>query len=338
MAIKDEILNKLKKEISNNKLSFTDLVSFDDLSVNDIDLIMKLAFSVSDILRWDFKKIPLLQWKTHINFFMENSTRTRTSFELAWKNLWADVINISWDASSMSKWETLLDTSITLDSMQADVITVRSPNSWVPRFISNNVKSSVINAWDWWNEHPTQSLLDLFTLQRFVWKDLKWKKMVIVWDTMHSRVFWSLARMTKKMWIKAVVSAPHTLVQVNIDQWWIKYEPDLEKALKWADIIYVLRLQTERAATWFIPTLREYSKTYIINEKRLAIANKNAVVLHPWPVIREFDLHTNVLERDICLVPEQVFSWYVVRFVLLWLLSNNRKDKEINKRIFKSNI
>ena len=292
MSIKDQMLEELKKEISNKSLSFKDLISIDNLKQNDIDIIMDLAFKTSNLLKWDMKKIPLLQGKTVLNFFMENSTRTRTSFELAWKNLWADVINITADSSSMSKWETLLDTAITLDQMQANLIVVRSPNAWVPSFVSKNIKASVINAWDWWNEHPTQALLDLFTMQKHLWKNLKWKKMLIVWDTMHSRVFWSLARISQKVWLKTVVSCPHTLVQANIDQWGVGYEANLEKALNWVDIIYVLRLQTERASSSFIPSLREYSKTYIINANRLNIANKNAIVMHPWPVIREFDVHT----------------------------------------------
>lgn len=334
MNTKEQLLKTFEKEILENELSFTDLVSFDDLTQKDIDTIMNLSFKIAEVLKWEFKKIPVLQWKTYINFFLENSTRTRTSFELAWKNLWADVINISWDSSSMSKWETLLDTSITIDQMQADIIVVRAPFAWVPRFMANNVRASIINAWDWWNEHPTQALLDLFTLQRFLGKNLKWKKMLIVWDIMHSRVFWSLARMTKAMWIKVVVSSPHTLVQPWIDQWWISHDENLDRALKWIDIIYVLRLQTERAAAWYVPTLREYSKTYIINERRLSLTWKNTVVMHPGPVIREFDVHTNILEKENCLVAEEVFSGYCVRFALLLLMSRNRKNKKIEKRIY----
>ena len=137
------------------------------------------------------------------------------------------------------------------------------------------------------------------------------------------------------LWMKITVSAPYTLVQPNIDQWWAKFEPDVEKALKWADVISVLRLQTERAAAWYVPSLREYSKTYAINAKRVKLASKNAIVIHPWPVIRELDVHTNVLETDVSVIPNQVFSWYCIRFVVLWLLSNNRSIKKVSKRIFK---
>lgn len=335
MKFQDEMLSTFKKIIWKREFTPTDLISFDDLSKDDVILIMDLAESIADILKWEHRKVVLLKWKTILNFFMENSTRTRTSFELAGKNLAADVINIAASSSSMSKWETLLDTTITLDQMQADIIVVRAPSAWVPAFVAKNAKASIINAWDGWNEHPTQALLDLFTMRRFVWKNLKWKKMVIVWDTMHSRVFWSLARMSKMFEIDTTVCSPHTLVQTNIDQWWIKHEPNIEKALLWADIVYTLRLQTERAASAFIPTIREYSKTYWINAKRMRLANKNAVVMHPWPVIREVDVHTNILETNTCLVPEQVFSGYCVRFILLWLFSNNRKDKTIENRLFK---
>lgn len=335
MKFQDEMLARFAVIMWNRKFTPTDLVSFDDLTKDEVILIMDLAEAIVDILKWEHRKVVLLKWKTVLNFFMENSTRTRTSFELAGKNLAADVINISASSSSMSKWETLLDTTITLDQMQADVIVVRAPSAWVPAFMAKNAKASIINAWDGWNEHPTQALLDLFTMRRFVSKELKWKKMVIVWDVMHSRVFGSLARMTKMFEIDTTVCAPHTLVQTDIDQWWIKYEPNIEKALVWADIVYTLRLQTERAAAAFVPTIREYSKTYGINAKRMQLANKNAVIMHPWPVIRETDVHTNILETDACLVPEQVFSWYCVRFILLWLFSENRPKKNIEKRLFK---
>lgn len=334
MNTKDQMLENLINEISSKTLSFKDLISIDNVNQEDLESIIYLAWKASEVLKWDEKKVPILKWKTIINFFMENSTRTRTSFELAWKNLWADVINMSSDSSSMSKWETLLDTSITLDQMQANLITVRSPNAWVPKFVSKNIKSSVINAWDWWNEHPTQALLDLLTMRQNFWKDLKWRKMLIVWDTIHSRVFGSLARISQKVWLDTTVSCPHTLVQPFIDQWWIKYESNLEKALKWVDIIYVLRLQTERAASNFVPTLREYSKTYVINAKRLKLANKNAIVMHPWPVIREFDIHTNILEHTASLVPQQVFNGYCMRFVLLSILWNNNRNKKIEKRLY----
>ena len=334
MKLQAEITTAFDEIIWKRKFTNKDLLSIDDLNDQELDIIMDLAKMTSTILNWEQKKVNMLKWRTHLNFFMENSTRTRTSFELAWKNLWADVINISASASSMTKWETLLDTSITLDQMQADIIVARAPDAWTPHFIAKNVKASVINAWDWWNEHPTQALLDIFTLKRMVSDDLRWKNMLIVWDTMHSRVFWSLVRICKRLGINLTVSSPHTLVQPNIDQWWAKHEPDLEKALKWKDIIYVLRLQTERAAWSFVPSIREYSKCYWINAKRLALANKDAVVMHPWPVIREMDLHTNVLETDRCLVEDQVFSWYCVRFVLLWLYSNNRHLKTVKARPF----
>ena len=327
---------KLIKKRGKFELKTQDLISIDDLSNEEIDKILELTEEMDNFLQGDMKKIPLLAGKSQLNFFMENSTRTRVSFELAGKNLGLDTINISSKESSMEKGETFLDTAITMDQMQADVIVIRSSSSGAAKYFSKCVRASVINAGDGWNEHPTQALLDLYTMKKFAGKDLSKKKIVIVGDVQHSRVFGSLARLAKRLKLNITVAAPYTLVRPHMEKLWgVKHETDIEKALIGADIVYVLRLQTERAAAAFVPTIREYSKTYVINARRMKLANKNAIVLHPGPVIREQDVHTNVLESETSVVPDQVFSGYCIRAVLLWLLGNKRKEKSIPKRLYK---
>jgi len=332
---------KMTKERNGRNLSCQDLVSFEDLSNEDIKLIFDLAKITEELLKGEMKKTSLLKGKSQINFFMEESTRTRTSFELAGKNLGADTINISGNSSSLKKGETLLDTAITIDQMQPDIVIMRTGFSGAARFFAKNMKASIINAGDGWNEHPTQALLDLYTMLKFKTKGLdpsklKGKRLTIVGDVLHSRVFGSLVRAATKYGLETIVSAPHTLIRPDMEKVWpIKHEPNIEKALKDADIVYALRLQTERAADADIPTLREYSKTYIINAKRIKLAKKDVIVMHPGPVIRELDVHTNILESDLSVIPDQVFSGYCVRFALLWLLGQKRKEKNVESRLYK---
>ena len=328
-------IKRISKERGDRYLSCTDVISFDDLTNKDLELIFDLAKVAEDLLKGDMKKTSMLKGKSQINFFMEESTRTRTSFELAGKNLGADTINISGSNSSLKKGETLLDTAITIDQMQPDIVVMRTGFSGAADFFAKNMKAAVINAGDGWNEHPSQALLDIYTMLQHKPK-LKGKKLTIVGDILHSRVFGSLVRAAKRYGLDITVSAPHTLIRPNMEETWeIQHEPNIEKALKDAGIVYVLRLQTERAADADVPTLREYSKTYVINAKRMQLAKKDAIVMHPGPVIRELDIHTNILETDISVIPEQVFSGYCVRFALLWLLGEKRKEKNPEPRLYK---
>ncbi len=329
----DQFLQKLNKIRGKQNLATTDLLSIDNLSKKEIDLIIDLTKVTEDFLQGSMKKISLLKGKSQINFFLENSTRTSTSFELAGKNLGADTINMSGEKSSMQKGETLLDTAISLDQMQPDIIVMRSGQSGAVKFFAENVKAAVINAGDGCHEHPTQALLDIYTMLKH--KDnLKGKKLVIVGDVLHSRVFGSLHKIAKLFGMNITVTAPHTLIRPKMESLGVSHEPNIDKALENADVIYVLRLQTERAAAAYVPTVREYSKTYIINARRLAKAKKDAIVMHPGPVIRETDIHTNVLETNRSVVAQQVFSGYCIRFVLLWLLSEKRQLKTISPRPF----
>ena len=336
MTSTDSSIEKLLSDIRKDRsLSCTDLLSIDDLSREEVDLIFELAGATEDFLKGDMKKCGLLRGKSQLNFFMENSTRTRVSFELAGKNLGADTINIAASSSSLKKGETLLDTAITMDQMQPNLIVMRTGFSGAVKYFARNVKASVLNAGDGWNEHPSQALLDLYTMMKYGPKDLKGKKLVIVGDVLHSRVFGSLVRAAKMFGMKIVVTAPHTLIRPGMEQWGVEHVPNVEEALKGADVVYSLRLQTERAAAAYVPTLREYSKCYVINKKRMELANKDAIVMHAGPVIRELDVHTNILESDISVVPYQVFSGYCIRFVLLWLLSEKSREKTVEPRPYK---
>lgn len=331
-----ELLEKLEAIRQGAQLKTTDLVSIEDLSVNEIDLLFKLAHEIAIFLQGDMKKLSWLKGKTQLNFFLENSTRTRTSFELAGKNLGIDTINISGNQSSLKKGESLLDTAITLDQMQPDFVVVRSPYSGTAHYLAKNMKSVVLNAGDGWNEHPTQALLELYTMQKYQGNDLKNKKYVIVGDVLHSRVFGSLARLTSMYQIPVVVSCPYTLVRPQMTEVWphITHEPDLMKALAEADIVHVIRLQTERAAAAFVPSIREYSKTYGLNATKLKVAHPKAIVMHAGPVIREVDVHTDILETDRSVIPDQVFAGYCLRLVLLWLMGQKRKEKKVLPRLF----
>jgi aspartate carbamoyltransferase catalytic subunit len=217
--------------------------------------------------------------------------------------------------------------------MQPDLIVMRTNYSGGVKFFAKNVRAAVLNAGDGWNEHPTQALLDFYTMKKKLGKDLKGKKIVIVGDVYHSRVFGSMVRLAQREGMEIVVTAPETLIRPDMEQWGVTYVPHIEDALPGADIVYALRLQTERAAAAFVPTLREYSKTYVVNADRMKLA-PNAIVMHAGPVIREFDVHTNVLEDDISVLPEQVFAGYCVRSMVIWLMSDKRKLKTVDKRLY----
>lgn len=329
----EDLIQKLESVRAGRNVAATDLISINDLSDDEVTLIYELAGVMEEFLQGEMKKIPLMKGKSQLNFFMENSTRTRVSFELAGKNLSADTINIAASSSSMTKGETLLDTALTMDQMQPNVVVMRTGFSGGVRFFAQNVRAAVINAGDGWNEHPSQALLDIYTMQKHK-GDLKGKKLVIVGDVYHSRVFGSLVRLAQRQGMEIVVTAPHTLIRPHMEQWGVTHVPDIEEALKGADVVYSLRLQTERAAAAFVPTLREYSKTYVVNANRMKLANPDAIVMHAGPVIREMDVHTNILETEVSVIPQMVFSGYCIRAALLWLFSDKRSQKTVNKRLF----
>ncbi len=321
------LLSKLKKTRKGQNLSFPDLISIENITSTDLELIFKVSEIFKKFIEEGDKKCDLLKGKTIINFFNENSTRTRSSFELAGKHLGADVINVSGSSSSGKKGETLGDSARTLDALNSDLLIIRDANSGAPYQLSSLVKAPVINAGDGKHEHPTQALLEAFTLlERFGNKKLTY---LFVGDALHSRVFGSQVRMCQKLGYEIRLAAPATLVPKGVEKFGVKVFYEIEKALPGVDAIHAIRLQTERAAGKFVATGREYSKNYCINPARVALAKKDVVILHAGPVIREFDIRTEVLESKNCLVQQMVENGLPTRMALEWLLVTS-KTKKVN--------
>lgn len=300
-------------------MSFRHLTSIADLSCSDLELLFACARVFQKILAGLTKKVDLLKGQTLINFVNESSTRTRPSFELAGKHLGLDVVNVSGSASSLKKGETLNDTGRTLDALQANLIVVRDEHAGVPWQISQLVKAKVINGGDGWHEHPTQALLEAFTLrEKFGSKKLTY---LFVGDALHSRVFGSQVRLYRKLQYEIRLVAPFTLVPKGVENFGVQVFPEFSKeCLNGVEAIHAIRLQTERAAKKFIATPREYSKNYCVNLARIAQAQKSVAVLHAGPVIRDFDIRTEVLEGPNSLVQRMVENGLAVRMALIWLM------------------
>ena len=320
----EQFAKKLEKIRKKRNLSRKNILGINDLSIKDIELI----FDVAKVFKEDFvlpgeKKMPILKGRTIINFFVETSTRTRTSFEIAGKELGADVINISADSSSMAKKnETLHDTIRTLGAMETDLIVVRHSEAGAPKIVAEALGKPVINAGDGWHEHPTQGLLDAYTITEKLGA-LKGKEILIVGDILHSRVFGSVARVARKLGAKVRVASPPTMVPKEVEkEFKVKVFYNIEEAIKNVDVVYALRVQIERAANSYIPSLREYSKLFNITPMRLALAKPGAIVMHPGPVNRDIDISNDVMRMPQCVVEDEVANGYCVRLALLYLILN----------------
>ncbi|MBU0535498.1 MAG: aspartate carbamoyltransferase catalytic subunit, partial [Nanoarchaeota archaeon] len=282
----EEFENILLKMKAGQELSTKDIISMDDLTREDIDLVFRVTYPFKqEFIKRPQKKIPLLKGKFQVNFFFEDSTRTRTSFEIAGKHLNADTVNISGNSTSMAKkGETLMDTVRTLRSMYADIIIMRHSKAGTPNMIAKELTCPTVNAGDGWHEHPTQCLLDLYTIEEAKGR-IKGLKVVIVGDILHSRVAGSLIRGLKMMGAEVRVTGPPTFIPKGIEkEFGCKVFYKIEEAIKDVDVVYALRVQLERAAAAFIPTIREYSKNYCINPDRLKLAKPDAIVMHPGPI------------------------------------------------------
>jgi aspartate carbamoyltransferase catalytic subunit len=314
-------------------LSNKHLISIDDLEVGDIKLIFRITWAFKDkFITREKKKIPLLKGKTIMNFFFETSTRTKTSFELAGKELNADVINMSGSSSSMSKkGESLKDTAQTLNSMKADLMIMRHSKAGTCELIKNDMDCPILNAGDGCHEHPTQALLDAYTICEKI-GTIRQKTILIVGDVLHSRVAGSLIRIIKKMKGNVRVVAPPTMIPHGLEEEFdVDVYYDIDEAIKDVDVVYALRVQTERASAGFIPSIREYAKNFVINPERLKLAKKDAIVMHPGPVIREIDLRSEVLDGPQCVVLDQVTNGYCVRLALIYLLIRKAPKSEVKK-------
>lgn len=315
----EKVLAKMKGP---DELSTKDLLSLDDLTEKDIELIFRMTLPFKEMfLKRPEKKIPLLKGKSTVNFFFETSTRTRLSFELAGKHLGADTVNIGKSDTTMGeKGETINDVARVLNRMYADCIILRHSKSGTPQMIAKEVKSPIINAGDGWHEHPSQVLGDLYTIYEKKRK-INGLNVLIVGDVMHSRVAGSLLRGLKKMGANVSVAAPSTLIPYGLEEvFGVKVYNRIEDALPNADVIYALRIQVERAAAAFVPSLREYSKMFNINLKRVAMAKPGVIVMHPGPVNRDLDVSTEVIEGPNSAIEEQVTNCFAVRFAVLTLL------------------
>lgn len=298
------------------------LYDIDQLSKNDIERIFNVTRVFKKyIKRGESKKMALLRGKSIINFFFESSTRTRTSFELAGKHLGADTINITADsAASKKKKETLYDTARTLNSMQTDMIILRHAKAGTPKLIAESVDAKVVSAGDGYHQHPTQALLDLFTVLE-KWEDPSRKKMVIIGDIKHSRVAGSLMRLMPRFGVDVVLSGPITMMPEKVENVFkVSIDTDGDSAMTDADILYNIRVQRERGSLQAIPTFREYAHRYCINEHRVASANNDVMVMDAGPVNREVGIRSEVLAGEHSYVEQQVQNGFYIRLALLAMM------------------
>ena len=303
-----------------NKLSSKDLLGIKDLSLEEIELIFDTASKFKEVLSRPIKKVPTLRHLTVANVFFENSTRTKLSFELAEKRLSADIINFSSSVSSVKKGETLLDTINNILVMKVDMLVMRHPNPGAPHFIANNIDASVINAGDGTHEHPTQALLDSYSIKEKL-GTLKNKKVAIIGDVAHSRVALSNIYALKKLGAKVMVCGPNTLIPKYIKDLGVKVENDIKNALKWCDVANVLRIQLERQNAKYFPSLREYSLYFGINKKLLDSVNKDIIIMHPGPINRGVEINSDVADSKNSIILDQVQNGVAIRMAVMYLLS-----------------
>ncbi len=301
-------------------LKHKDLLSLASLSVDDIHLVLDTAESFKEVSGRDIKKVPALRGKTVVNLFFEPSTRTRTSFELAAKRLSADVINFSPSSSSVVKGETLLDTARNIEAMQADLIVLRHPSAGAAETLARGVKSSVINAGDGWHEHPTQALLDLFTI-RGRGMEFPGLCVTIVGDVAHSRVARSNIYALTKLGAEVRVVGPPTMIPSHIERMGVKVFYDLDEALRDTHVIMMLRLQLERQGRALFPTIREYARLYGLTAERVKLAQPGAIVMHPGPINRGVEIAPEVADSISSVILDQVANGVAVRMGILYLMS-----------------
>lgn len=300
-----------------------DLISLSDLSLEEIKEILTNAKSMKEIIKRDIKKVPTLRGRAVVNLFYENSTRTRTSFEIAGKYMGADVINVNVASSSVAKGESLKDTAQTIDSMGTDVVIMRHPASGAHHLLAKNVKARVINAGDGTHQHPTQALLDLFTMLDYK-KSLKGKKVAIVGDILHSRVARSNAWVLNELGADVWFCGPPTLIPSKAETLGAKVTYNIEEAVKDADFVMMLRIQLERQKKGLFPSVREYFKYYGLDKEKLALAKEDALVLHPGPINRGIELSNDVADSKRAVITEQVTNGVAIRMALLYSMGGGK--------------
>jgi len=308
-------------------LSVPHLLGIKYLSKEDIQLILQTADTFLDVINRPIKKIPSLRDITIVNLFFENSTRTRLSFELAEKRLSADVINFSASSSSVSKGETLIDTVNNILAMKVDMVVMRHPKPGAAHFLSQRVNAKIINAGDGAHEHPTQALLDAFTIQRKL-GNIAGKKVVIIGDILHSRVALSNIYCLQALGAQVMVCGPPTLLPKHIASLGVFVETDIRKALEWCDVANMLRIQLERQDTNYFPSLREYAMLFGVSKSLLDSLSKEIVIMHPGPINRGVEITSEVADGSSSVILTQVESGVAVRMAVLYLLAG-RSDSSM---------
>jgi aspartate carbamoyltransferase catalytic subunit len=303
------------------------LLGIESLSAEEINLILDTAESFAEISRREIKKVPTLRGKTVVNLFMEPSTRTRTSFEVAEKRLSADSLNFSAAGSSISKGETLIDTARNIEAMAPDFIVMRHSMAGAPHFLSRRCNSSIITAGDGAHEHPTQALLDAFTIRQKKGR-IRGLRVAIIGDLLHSRVVRSNVFLLRKLGAEVVVCGPPTLVPIGIESFGVTVTHSMPQALEGADVIMMLRIQMERQTRGFFPSIREYFNLFGLTSDRVKLAREDAIIMHPGPINRGVEIASDVADGPYSVILEQVTNGVAVRMAVLYLLAGDAADAD----------
>jgi aspartate carbamoyltransferase catalytic subunit len=304
------------------ELSISHLLGIKDLPKSDIDLIFRSADSFKEVINRPIKKVPTLRDITIANLFFENSTRTKLSFELAEKRLSADIVNFTAGNSSLKKGETLVDTANNILSMKVDILVMRHPRSGAAKFLSEKTNTVIINAGDGTHEHPTQALLDCYSIKEKL-GELEGKKVVLIGDIKHSRVALSNIFALQKLGAKVMVCGPTTLIPKYIKDLGVEVSHDMEKALKWCDVANVLRIQLERQDIQYFPSIREYAQQFQVNKEILQNIKKPIIILHPGPINRGVEITSEIADSDNSIILNQVENGVAIRMAIIYLLAGS---------------
>ena len=307
-------------------LSVDNLIGIKNLNINDIKLIFKTADNFKEIINRPIKKVPSLRDITIANLFFENSTRTKLSFELAEKRLSADILNFSASQSSLKKGESLIDTINNILSMKVDMIVIRHPNAGVPEYISTKVDATIINAGDGAHEHPTQALLDSYSIRESL-GEIKNKNILIVGDVIHSRVALSNIFALKMQGANVKLCGPNSLMPKYIDKLGIEIINNFDDALQWCDVVNMLRIQNERMNKSFFPSIREYVKLYGLNYERLSKLNRDINIMHPGPINRGVELTSEIADSKNSIILNQVENGVAIRMAVIYLLAKQKFNR-----------
>ena len=303
-----------------NQLSHKHLLGISDLTADDIQLVFETADQFIDVINRPIKKVPSLRDTTIVNLFFENSTRTRISFELAEKRLSADVLNFTSSSSSVKKGETLLDTVNNILAMKVDMVVMRHASPGAPHFLAKNIDAAIVNAGDGTHEHPTQALLDAFSIRKTL-GSVKGRRVAIFGDILHSRVALSNILCLNKLGAEVTVCGPPTLIPKHIESLGVKVSYNLRETLEWCEVANILRIQLERQDIKFIPSLREYALYFGVDKKIIDSLNKKTVIMHPGPINRGVEITSDVADSEQSIILDQVENGVAIRMAVLYLLA-----------------